>query len=149
MEFGRRLFGEQIRREPATLKEQYRKFQYYQTTHYKLGLMEHDRLWGEEPSVKEAVRRLRISEPELWDERSFRISRAINFEIKRMFLPKEEWLELKMMFLIYNHFLLKLNVNKLNNDTGKKFWVKNNFFSKEKHFPFSVFSFSLSCSFHL
>lgn len=92
MEFGRRIFGEQIRREPATLKEQYRKFQYYQTTHYKLGLMEHDRLWGENDAVKEAMRRLRISEPAVWDERAFRISRAINFDIKKMHLPKEEWL---------------------------------------------------------
>ncbi|CAF3250790.1 unnamed protein product [Rotaria sp. Silwood2] len=53
--------------------------------------MEHDRLWGDNPAVKEAMRRLRISEPEVWDERSFRISRAINFDIKRMFLPKDEW----------------------------------------------------------
>ena len=92
LEFGRRLFGEQFRREPVTLKEQYRKYQYYQTTHFKLGLMEHDRLWGENPAVKEAMRRLRISEPEVWDERAFRISRGINFDIKRMFLPKDEWL---------------------------------------------------------
>ena len=88
MEFGRRIFGEQIRREPATVKEQYRKFQYYQTTHFKLGVMEHDRLWGENPAVKEAMRRLRLSEPELWDERSFRISRAINFDIKKNVFTK-------------------------------------------------------------
>ncbi|CAF3127217.1 unnamed protein product [Rotaria socialis] len=92
-EFGRRLFGEQVRREPATLKDQYRKFQYYQTTHYKLGLMEHDRLYGDNPVIKEAMRRLRITEPEVWDERSFRISRAINFDIKKMLLPKDEWVE--------------------------------------------------------
>jgi hypothetical protein len=92
LEFGRRIFGEQIRREPVTLKEQYRKYQYYQTTHFKLGLMEHDRLWSENDAVKEAMRRLRISEPEVWDERAFRISRGINFDIKRMFLPQDEWL---------------------------------------------------------
>lgn len=53
--------------------------------------MEHDRLFGDNPTIKEAMRRLRISEPEVWDERSFRISRAINFDIKRMVLPTEEW----------------------------------------------------------
>jgi len=93
LEFGRRIFGEQIRREPATLKDQYRKFQYYQTYHYKLGLMEHDRLFEENKAIKEAMRRLRLSEPEVWDERAFRISRAINFDIKKMVLPKDEWLE--------------------------------------------------------
>ena len=93
LEFGRRIFGEQVRREPATLKDQYRKFQYYQTTHYKVGLMEHDRLYGDNPAVKEAMRRLRISEPEVWDERSFRISRAINFDIKKMLLPKDDWVQ--------------------------------------------------------
>ncbi|CAF4760115.1 unnamed protein product [Rotaria sp. Silwood1] len=52
------------------------------------------RIFGEQfRPVKEAIYRLRISEPEVWDERSFRISRAINFDIKRMFLPKDEWLQ--------------------------------------------------------
>ncbi|CAF3404119.1 unnamed protein product [Rotaria sp. Silwood1] len=48
---------------------------------------------GDNLAVKEAIYRLRISEPKVWDERSFRISRAINFDIKRMFLPKDEWLQ--------------------------------------------------------
>ena len=93
LEFGRRIFGDKCRREPASLKEQYRKFQYYQSNHYKMGLMEHDRLFGDNSVVKEAMRRLRITEPEVWDERSFRISRAINFDIKRMVLPQDEWVQ--------------------------------------------------------
>ena len=93
LEFGRRIFGEKFRREPTSLKEQYRKFQYYQTNHYKLGLMEHDRFFGDNSNIKEAMRRLRISEPEVWTERSFRISRAMNFDIKRMLIPTEEWVQ--------------------------------------------------------
>ncbi len=108
LEFGRRIFGEQFRREPATLKEQYRKFQYYQTNHFKLGLMEHDRLYGDNPAIKEAMRRLRLSEPELWDERSFRISRAINFDIKKMFLPKDEWLEYENDVPYFQPFLAEI-----------------------------------------
>ncbi|CAF2470151.1 unnamed protein product [Rotaria sp. Silwood2] len=108
LEFGRRIFGEQVRREPATLKEQYRKFQYFQTNHYKLGLMEHDRFYGDNPAIKEAMRRLRLSEPEVWDERSFRISRAINFDIKRMFLPNEEWLQYEQDVPYLHPFLVEI-----------------------------------------
>ncbi|CAF1170563.1 unnamed protein product [Adineta steineri] len=120
LEFGRRIFGEQIRREPATLKEQYRKFQYYQTSHFKLGLMEHDRLWGENSAVKEAMRRLRISEPEIWDERSFRISRAINFDIKKMYLPKEEWLEFETDVPYLQPFLAEIE----REQTEEQHWKK-------------------------
>lgn len=70
--------------------------------------MEHDRLWGENPAVKEAMRRLRISEPEVWDERAFRISRGINFDIKRMFLPKDEWLTYETDVLYLQPFLAEI-----------------------------------------
>ncbi|CAF0831311.1 unnamed protein product [Adineta ricciae] len=120
IEFGRRIFGEQVRREPATLKEQYRKFQYYQTAHHKLGLMEHDRLWGEQPAVKEAMRRLRLSEPEVWDERSFRISRAINFDIKKMYLPKDEWVQYETDVPYLQPFLAEIEREQAEDEHWKK-----------------------------
>ncbi|CAF0854029.1 unnamed protein product [Adineta ricciae] len=120
IEFGRRIFGEQVRREPATLKEQYRKFQYYQSSHHKLGLMEHDRLWGEQPAVKEAMRRLRLSEPEVWDERSFRISRAINFDIKKMYLPKDEWVQYETDIPYLQPFLAEIEREQAEDEHWKK-----------------------------
>ncbi|CAF0753245.1 unnamed protein product [Didymodactylos carnosus] len=91
IEFGKRIFGPKLRKEPTTLKESYAKFKYYQTSHHKYGLLEHDRMWDGDKKVSEAVRRLRISEPEVYDERGFRISRSINFDLKKMYLPQDEW----------------------------------------------------------
>ena len=120
LEFGRRLFGEQFRREPINLKDQYRKYQYYQTHHYKLGLMEHDRFFDENSIIKEATRRLRISEPEVWDERSFRISRAINFDIKKMLLPKDEWLEYENDVPYLQPFLVEIE----REQAEERYWKK-------------------------
>ncbi|XP_014665707.1 PREDICTED: cytochrome b-c1 complex subunit 7-like [Priapulus caudatus] len=53
----------------------------------QLGLM-HDDCLRETDEVKEAVRRL---PDHVYDERMFRISRALYLSMKKDILPKEEW----------------------------------------------------------
>ena len=57
------------------------------TVNFSPGLRYDDTLQETEP-VKEAIRRL----PEkLYDERMFRISRALDLSMTKTILPKEEW----------------------------------------------------------
>ncbi|XP_073488101.1 LOW QUALITY PROTEIN: cytochrome b-c1 complex subunit 7 [Aquarana catesbeiana] len=53
----------------------------------KLGLMRDDILY-EDDDVKEAVKRL---PPKIYDDRVFRIKRALDLDLKKSILPKEQW----------------------------------------------------------
>ncbi|KAM9308438.1 LOW QUALITY PROTEIN: cytochrome b-c1 complex subunit 7 [Gastrophryne carolinensis] len=53
----------------------------------KLGLMRDDTMY-EDDDVIEAVRRL---PPKLYDERMFRIKRALDLDMKKTILPKQQW----------------------------------------------------------
>ncbi|KAM3928029.1 cytochrome b-c1 complex subunit 7 [Leptodactylus fuscus] len=53
----------------------------------KLGLMRDDTLY-ESPDVQEAIRRL---PPKLYDERMFRVKRALDLDMKKSILPKDQW----------------------------------------------------------
>ncbi|XP_072266981.1 cytochrome b-c1 complex subunit 7 [Pyxicephalus adspersus] len=53
----------------------------------KYGLMRDDTLY-EDNDVKEAIRRLPAK---LYDERVFRIKRALDLDMKKTILPKEHW----------------------------------------------------------
>lgn len=54
-----------------------------------LGLYRDDCLYDEDPDVQEALRRL---PKHVIDERNFRLIRAIQLDINRKLLPKEEWI---------------------------------------------------------
>lgn len=54
-----------------------------------LGLYRDDCLYEEHPDVQEALRRL---PKHVIDERNFRLIRAIQLDINRKLLPKEEWI---------------------------------------------------------
>ncbi|KAF5294101.1 hypothetical protein FQR65_LT10925 [Abscondita terminalis] len=67
------------------------KFCYNLSGFNKYGLMRDD-LLHEDDDVKEALRRL----PEnIIDERNYRIIRAVQLSIQKIFLPKEEWMTLE------------------------------------------------------
>ncbi|XP_056378413.1 cytochrome b-c1 complex subunit 7 isoform X1 [Hyla sarda] len=53
----------------------------------KLGLMRNDTIY-ESPDVQEAIRRL---PPKVYDDRMFRIKRALDLDMKKTILPKEQW----------------------------------------------------------
>ncbi|XP_075069935.1 cytochrome b-c1 complex subunit 7 [Mixophyes fleayi] len=55
----------------------------------KLGLMRDDTLYENE-EVQEAIRRL---PPKVYDDRIFRIKRALDLDMKKSILPKEQWTE--------------------------------------------------------
>ncbi|XP_030003075.1 cytochrome b-c1 complex subunit 7 [Sphaeramia orbicularis] len=64
-----------------------RKWYYNMCGFNKLGLMRDDTLY-EDTDVKEAVRRL----PEnLFNDRMFRIKRAMDLSMKQQILPKDQW----------------------------------------------------------
>ncbi|XP_043935810.1 cytochrome b-c1 complex subunit 7-like [Protopterus annectens] len=69
------------------LLDRFCKFYYNAAGFNKLGLMRDDTLY-EDDDVKEAVRRL----PErLYDDRVFRIKRALDLSLKHQILPKDQW----------------------------------------------------------
>ncbi|KAM9839115.1 cytochrome b-c1 complex subunit 7 [Aulostomus maculatus] len=71
----------------ATFMQGVRKWYYSLCGFNKLGLMRHDIL-DETEDVKEAVRRL----PEkMYNDRMFRIKRALDLSLKHQILPKEQW----------------------------------------------------------
>jgi ubiquinol-cytochrome c reductase subunit 7 len=64
-----------------------RKWYYNAAGFNKLGLMRDDTI-NEDEDVKEAVRRL----PEnLYNDRMFRIKRALDLTMRHQILPKEQW----------------------------------------------------------
>uniref|UniRef100_A0A8C6J927 Cytochrome b-c1 complex subunit 7 n=2 Tax=Melopsittacus undulatus TaxID=13146 RepID=A0A8C6J927_MELUD len=71
------------------LMDKFRKWYYNAAGFNKLGLMRDD-TWYEDDDVKEAVRRL----PEhLYNERMFRIKRALDLSLKHQILPKDQWVK--------------------------------------------------------
>lgn len=65
----------------------FRKWYYNAAGFNKLGLMRDDTMYETE-DVKEAIRRL----PEnLYNERMFRIKRALDLSMRHQILPKEQW----------------------------------------------------------
>ncbi|XP_030072798.1 cytochrome b-c1 complex subunit 7 [Microcaecilia unicolor] len=64
-----------------------RKWYYNAAGFNKLGLVRDDTLY-EDDDVKEAIRRL---PDRVYDERIFRIKRAIDLSLKHQILPKEQW----------------------------------------------------------
>ncbi|XP_040909004.1 cytochrome b-c1 complex subunit 7 [Toxotes jaculatrix] len=65
----------------------FRKWYYNLCGFNKLGLVRDDTLY-EDSDVKEALRRL----PEtVYNERMFRIKRALDLSMKQQILPKEQW----------------------------------------------------------
>ncbi|XP_013888656.1 cytochrome b-c1 complex subunit 7 [Austrofundulus limnaeus] len=65
----------------------FKKWYYNWCGFNKLGLMKYD-VYHEDEDVKEAVRRL----PEnVYNDRVFRIKRALHLSMKHRILPKEEW----------------------------------------------------------
>lgn len=59
----------------------------FYSSYYLTGL-QHDDLYNETPDVKEALRRL---PPKLYDERQFRIVRALHLSMQHDILPNEQW----------------------------------------------------------
>ncbi|KAM5157948.1 cytochrome b-c1 complex subunit 7 [Mantella aurantiaca] len=53
----------------------------------KLGLMRDDTIY-EDDDVTEAIRRL---PPKMYDDRVFRIKRALDLDMKKSILPKQQW----------------------------------------------------------
>ncbi|KAM4689767.1 cytochrome b-c1 complex subunit 7 [Discoglossus pictus] len=64
-----------------------RKWYYGVAGFNKLGLMRDDTI-DEDDDVKEAVKRL---PPSLYDDRVFRIKRALDLSIRNQYLPKDQW----------------------------------------------------------
>lgn len=69
------------------LKNLVRKWVFNMSGYNKLGLYTHD-CYYETPDVQEAISRL---EPRLFDDRQWRISRALHLDMTHTILPKEEW----------------------------------------------------------
>ncbi|XP_067281464.1 cytochrome b-c1 complex subunit 7 [Pseudorasbora parva] len=65
----------------------FRKWYYNACGFNKLGLMRDDTIY-EDSNVKEAVRRL--PEP-VYNDRMFRIKRALDLTMKQQILPKDQW----------------------------------------------------------
>ncbi|KAM6899706.1 cytochrome b-c1 complex subunit 7 [Xenentodon cancila] len=65
----------------------FRKWYYNLCGFNKLGLMRDDTIY-EDPDVKEALRRLPES---IYNDRMFRIKRALDLSMKQQILPKEQW----------------------------------------------------------
>ncbi|XP_015711397.1 cytochrome b-c1 complex subunit 7 [Coturnix japonica] len=71
------------------LMDRLRKWYYNAAGFNKYGLMRDDTLYEDE-DVKEALKRL----PEdLYNERMFRIKRALDLSLKHRILPKEQWVK--------------------------------------------------------
>ncbi|XP_002759169.3 cytochrome b-c1 complex subunit 7 [Callithrix jacchus] len=71
----------------SRLLEIMRKWYYNAAGFNKLGLLRDDTIYEDE-DVKEAIRRL----PEnLYNDRMFRIKRALDLSMKHQILPKEQW----------------------------------------------------------
>ncbi|GAB0181958.1 cytochrome b-c1 complex subunit 7 [Grus americana] len=71
------------------LLDRIRKWYYNAAGFNKLGLMRDDTLY-EDDDVKEALKRL----PEhLYNERIFRIKRALDLSLKHQILPKDQWVK--------------------------------------------------------
>ncbi|XP_027031332.1 cytochrome b-c1 complex subunit 7 [Tachysurus fulvidraco] len=64
-----------------------RKWYYNAAGFNKLGLLRDDTIY-EDPDVKEAIRRL--PEP-VYNDRMFRIKRALDLSLKHQILPKNQW----------------------------------------------------------
>ncbi|XP_032875956.1 cytochrome b-c1 complex subunit 7 isoform X1 [Amblyraja radiata] len=73
----------------ANLFLKFQKWYFNAAGYNKLGLLRDDTLY-EDDDVKEAVRRL----PEnLYNDRNFRIKRALDLSVKQIILPKDMWLK--------------------------------------------------------
>ncbi|XP_064010812.1 cytochrome b-c1 complex subunit 7 [Pogoniulus pusillus] len=80
-----------------------RKWYYNAAGFNKLGLMRDDTLY-EDDDVKEALRRL----PEhLYNERTFRIKRALDLSLKHQILPKDQWVKYEEVCLECFHSLVE------------------------------------------
>ena len=55
------------------------------------GLLWHDQYYEPAPEVTEALRRLNLKEPWLFDQRKMRLSRAHTLAMHNEILPKNEW----------------------------------------------------------
>uniref|UniRef100_A0A7E4ZRG8 Cytochrome b-c1 complex subunit 7 n=1 Tax=Panagrellus redivivus TaxID=6233 RepID=A0A7E4ZRG8_PANRE len=55
------------------------------------GLLWHDQYFEPAPEVTEALRRLNLKEPWLFDQRKIRLSRAHTLAMHNETLPKQEW----------------------------------------------------------
>ena len=78
---------------------------YYNTARFnKLGLMRDDTI-HENDDVKEAIRRL----PEnLYNDRVFRIKRALDLSMRQQILPKEQWTNMRRINSTLNHIWKRL-----------------------------------------
>lgn len=56
-----------------------------------LGLLWHDQYFEPAPEVTEALRRLNLKEPWLYDQRKMRLSRAHTLAMHNEILPKDQW----------------------------------------------------------
>ncbi|XP_006007196.1 cytochrome b-c1 complex subunit 7 isoform X1 [Latimeria chalumnae] len=71
----------------SRLLEGFRKWYYNAAGFNKLGLMRDDTMY-EDADVKEALKRI----PEnVYNDRMFRIKRALDLSLKHQILPKEQW----------------------------------------------------------
>ncbi|XP_002732317.1 cytochrome b-c1 complex subunit 7-like [Saccoglossus kowalevskii] len=65
-----------------------RKWYFSAAGYNQLGLMSDDLVRESLPEVKEAVRRL---PPDVYDDRQFRIKRALDLSLKHRVLPQDQW----------------------------------------------------------
>ncbi|XP_014225488.1 cytochrome b-c1 complex subunit 7-like [Trichogramma pretiosum] len=95
----------------------WKEFWYNKAGFNQLGLMRDDCL-HETPAVKEALRRL---DPDILDERNFRIVRAGYLTLQKDVLPKEQWTKLKD-----DHLYLTPIVEEVEREWAEKAeWEKN------------------------
>uniref|UniRef100_A0A803Y355 Cytochrome b-c1 complex subunit 7 n=1 Tax=Meleagris gallopavo TaxID=9103 RepID=A0A803Y355_MELGA len=92
------------------LMDRIRKWYYNAAGFNKYGLMRDDTLY-EDDDVKEALKRL----PEdLYNERMFRIKRALDLSLKHRILPKEQWVkyeEIRQRGIFPLNFVLEDNTS--------------------------------------
>ncbi|KAI0986108.1 hypothetical protein GJ496_007512 [Pomphorhynchus laevis] len=92
VQFGKTQFTKPFHSHLSNTKQLLRKGFLYSSRDYKeYGLLYYD-VVGDTPKIEEALRRLRYAEPNVFFERQHRISRAIDWHMKRYKLPKEQWI---------------------------------------------------------
>lgn len=82
-----------------------------------LGLYRDDCLYEEHPDVQEALRRL---PKHVIDERNFRLIRAIQLDINRKILPKEEWIRYEDDVLYLTPIVDQVRIERLEREKWDK-----------------------------
>jgi len=92
----------------------YKKFDYGAQHYCRYGLL-HDDLLDDRwfPNVKEAIRRLPV---DVQDERTYRLVRAVQLDITKSVLPKDEWVP----FEDPNHRYLKSYIDEIERENREK-----------------------------